>query len=274
MKPHLSPTQLDMYCRCPEAYRRRYVENEIIPPGVAMMQGTAVHKAASENFTQKVESRTDMRPAEFRELAAASFEAAVAGGYVLTDEEASRGAGIVLGEAKDNSVAMAEFHGAKQAPDYQPAAGMVEAKVRIPLPMASHDLLGIIDLADDRDRIVDFKTAGRRKSQADADGSVQLSTYAAAFQAQTGRPPAEVRLDVVVKTKTKIDRQVLSSPRDKRDLTALANRINAVSAAIKAGTFTPAAPGSWNCSPKWCGFWATCPFINSERRAAAEGSEQ
>jgi hypothetical protein len=271
-KPHLSPSQLESFCRCGEAYRRRYLEGEIIPPSAAMMRGTSVHRAASANFKQKKETRRDLPLGDFRDMAAAEFDACVAGGYCLTEDESARGASVVLGEAKDDAVVMAEVHGERQAPDYQPA--MVEERVRISLPMADRDLLGVIDLADEKDRVVDFKTAARRKNQAEADSSVQLTTYHAAFLAFKGRAPAELRLDTIVKTKTRVDRDVITTARGPRDLQALAFRVNAVLAALKSGVFTPATPGAWWCDPRYCGYFASCRYVNSERRAAAEGSPQ
>jgi hypothetical protein len=66
---------------------------------------------------------------------------------------------------------------------------------------------------------------------------------------------------------------VVSSSRGSADFAALAARINVITHAIEAGIFTPAAPGSWCCSSKWCGYYLDgCPYVNSERIAAAERS--
>lgn len=270
-KPHMSPSQLDMYCRCPEAYRRRYMEKEIIPPGMAILKGKSFHGGAELNMRQKIESHRDLPVKEIVEAAVADFDAQTHGEFALTEEERSRGSATVVGEAKDDLASMVEAHAKLQAPEYQPV--LVEEKVRILLPNGTHDLLGIIDLADDKNRVVDFKTAGRKKSQSDADGSVQLTVYAAAFRARMGHAPDEVRLDTVVQTKTKTYRDVTVSDRTDDDFAALSNRINAVTSAVNAGIFTPAAPGSWNCSQKWCGYWSTCPYVNSQRKALAENGE-
>lgn len=267
-KPYLSPTQLDMFTRCGEAYRRRYREGEVIPPGVALLKGSGFHDGAATNMRQKIESGVDLPAGDIVDAAVAAFEAGVHGGYVLDDAEAGRGAKVVLAEAKDSLVALAELHAAAQAPDYQPR--LVEHKVRIVLPDAPRDLLGIIDLADDRGRVTDFKTTSRRKSQAEADASVQLTTYAAAYAVATGAAPSEVRLDVLAQGKKETARQVLVSQRTEADYAALANRLNVVNRALDADVFVPAAPGAWNCSPRWCGYWATCALVNSERRALAE----
>lgn len=268
-KPHLSATQLEMFWRCPESYRRRYIEGERIPPGIALITGKAFHAGAETNFRQKIESHADLPQKEIVEVAAAAFDAEAAAGYLLSDDEASRGAKNVLGEAKDMTVKLARCHAQEQAPDYQPVA--VEHKTRIVFPQATHDLLAITDLRDSKRRVVDLKTAARKMPQTAADSSTQLTIYAAAHQIDTGEPASEVRLDVVTKTKNPA-RQVIVSQRDRADFQALINRVNSTLNAIHVGAFTPASPGSWACSPKWCGYWSTCPFINQARREAAEGS--
>ena len=257
-KPHLSATQMEMYSRCPESYRRRYVEGEKIPPAVAMLKGTGLHRAAETNFRQKVETHRDLPTSQIVEAAVAAFEAELAAGVTLDVEEESIGPTKVIGQAKDDVADLAEVHARHQAPDYQPT--LVEEQVRIELP-GPRDLLAVIDLVDDERRVVDFKTAKRKKSQDDVDGSVQLTVYAAAHQALTGERPAVVRLDTLVQTSKKTERQILDSTRDDADLVALSHRINAITAAVDAGIFPPTTPDNWMCSQRWCGFWRTCPYV-------------
>ncbi len=261
-KPHLSPTQLEMYCKCPESYRRRYIEKEIIPPGIALIQGKGVDGAATLNFSQKIASHQDLPISEIVDAAAAAFDEQLRGEYALSDEEVARGAKRVLGEAKDETVSLAELHAREQAPEYQPVS--VQREARIILPNSTHDLLGYIDLEDDRHIVTDIKTANKRKNQEEADNSVQLTLYAASHRIETGRDPAEVRLDVLVKNKTPV-RQVVSSHRGRADYQALVNRVKAVLQGIKSGNFSPATPGAWWCGAKWCGYYSTCPYVNHER---------
>jgi len=266
-KPHISASQLSMYARCPEQYRRRYIDHTVLPPGIAIIQGSAIHIGAKMNFDQKIESHVDLPASHIIGACAAAFEEELVAGYVLADDEAARGAPVVLGEAKDQIVKMAQVHAEQQAPAYQPVA--VECSTRIILTEASHDLLAITDLRDDLDRVTDLKTSKRRKPQNEADTSLQLTIYDAAFQWDCGRPPSELRLDTLVKTKTPT-RQVLITTRMRRDIQCLANRINVVLAAIQAGNFPPCPPDVWWCSTRWCGYATTCPYFNSERREAAE----
>lgn len=266
-KPYLSATQLDSIARCGEAYRRRYIEGDKIPPAIAMIVGSGLHKGAEVNFRQKIESHSDLPASQIVDAAVAGFEAQVAGGVSFSADEASRGMKNVLGEAKDAVVEFAKIHAREQAPDYQPV--MVEQAVKIELP-GPRDLLGVIDLLDDQDRITDFKTAGKKKSQADADDNIGLSVYAASFQSIHKRPPALVQLDTIVRSKTKIERQVIQSVRTAADMDALANRINVVSRQIEAGIFPPATPGAYWCHKTYCGFYSSCKFVNGERKALAD----
>lgn len=267
---HISASQLDTFCKCPEQWRRRYVENEIIPPGIALLKGKGVHKAAEVNFRQKIKSHEDLPPAELMAAADAAFTAEIAGGFLLTEEESAAGRENVLGTARDETVKMAEFHANEQAPDYQPL--LVEQPFRVELP-GTRDLIGVIDMADDKCRVTDLKTAKKSKTQADADGSVQLTCYEVGHRVLLGEPPRELRLDTIVQGKKGFSRNVVSTSRDAGDLDALANRINIVTQSIDAGLFPPAPPGAWWCGPKWCGYWTTCPYVNGQRKAAAEGSE-
>ena len=120
------------------------------------------------------------------------------------------------------------------------------------------------------DMVKGFKTGGRKKSQDDADASIQLTIYSGAYTSETGSPPSEVRLDTAVQTKTKAYRDVVSSQREPADFVALANRINAISGAIDAGMFPPTSPTNWWCSARFCGYHATCPFVNPRRRSGAQ----
>lgn len=262
-RPHLSPSAIDLYCKCPEAYRRRYLEGELIPPGVAIAKGKGVHGGAQTNFRQKLISHADLAVSDIVDASVAAFEAEVDfRELAFSSEEAGRGVRIVLAEAKDDVAEMASVHGEQQAPDYQPV--MVEQQLRVTIPDSTHDLLGYVDLvADSRlGRVVaDFKTGRKSKAQADADTSTQLTYYAAATTIQTGVAPDAVLLDVLVQQAKGVKRQRLVSQRGAADYAALSHRVNAVLAGVKAGVFPPTVPGAWWCSDRWCGYHATCPYV-------------
>lgn len=264
-KPYHSMSRVGLLLRCGEAYRRRYIENEILPPGVAMARGTAVHKAAADNYRQKIESHQDLSVNDILDAASASFDAAVAAGVLFTpDEEAAPK--VVLGRAKDQAVRMARVYAEQEAPEYQPL--LVEEKIRRELP-GTHDLLGVLDLVDVRGVVADRKTTAKRKSQAEADRSLQLSMQASLAQSATGEWPKELRLEVLVDGTRGVERQVVRTYRDASDMAALAATLNVVADSVQKGVFLPAPEGSWQCSARWCGYYSTCPYVRRTSRPEA-----
>lgn len=260
-KPHISHSQLSMFWRCPEQYRRRYMEQERIPPGIAMMTGSAVHKGIETNFKRKIETHEDLPANQIVESSVAAWNDGLKGGYALSEEEEGFGRQHVLAEAIDQIAKLATLHATNQAPEYQPTE--VERTTRIVFPDAPVDLLAITDLRDDQRRVTDFKTAARSKPAAEVHTSVQLTIYAAAYWVDHGIPPSAVHLDTLVKTKTP-KRQLLTSTRDVSHIAVLVRRINATLAAIRSGAFTPCPPDAWQCSDRWCGYFRTCPYVNSD----------
>ena len=267
-RPHFSPSQIDTYTRCAEQYRRRYIMREKIPPGVALVKGSAVHKAAELNYRQKVTTGTDLPVPDLQEAAVAHVGDMVGReGLLLAPDEATQGMAKVRGQIIDRATVLTGLFAQQVAPKVQPA--LVEQYVTIPLPNHTHDLVGYMDVVDTTDTVRDLKTSVRRKAQSDVDRSDQLTFYALAYQHLAKRPARGVTMDVLV-DKGRPEVQTLHAVRTPRDVAVFVNRLNAVIAGVKAGSFPPAPLGSWTCSPKFCGYWNTCPYVNAERTDAAE----
>lgn len=266
-KPHFSASQLSMMSRCGEQWRRRYIENEKAPPAVAMLKGTALHHGAEVNFKQKIESHQDLAKEDIIANAVEKLEAAFRDDVTLTAEERKVGTKKLLHEATGEVVKLATTHAEEQAPDYQPIK--VEQEFRVVMDDCDYDLLGYIDLIDDTQRVVDLKTSKAKPKAGLADESIQLTGYAA-YQVTQGVYPINVRLDVLTSNKKGVKRTKVDSVRDANDLRTLGKRIDMAASAIQAGVFMPSIPGTWWCSATWCGYWETCPYVNSERKAKSE----
>lgn len=253
----ISQSQLGMFFRCPEQYRRRYIEGEIIPPGFAAHRGIGVHKAAERNYGQKVETHRDMPVDDIKDLAAAGFEAAVEKrGVLLTEDEQSKGKDTVKGKYLDQTVSLAKLYATETAPLYQPK--IVEADITVELP-GEHDLRGILDMVDTSGLIHDIKTSGKKWSQSQADKSLQGSIYWLCHKAATGKEPTGFQFDVLV-NKKEAEYQQVKTMRDNADMRILLARTNAFLSALKSGIFMPADPGHWICGPNHCGYAKTCPY--------------
>lgn len=55
-KKHLSISQINMLGRCGEQYRRRYIEGEKIPPGIAALVGRGVDDSVTINLQNKIDT--------------------------------------------------------------------------------------------------------------------------------------------------------------------------------------------------------------------------
>jgi len=272
MKKHLSASSIGLFSRCGEAWRRRYIEGEVVPPTAALARGKAFHQAASTNMTQKIDSGKDMTVEDAQDVATDSAKTELEQSDVAESDKS-----LVV----DKVAIMAAGHIELQAPSVMPIA--VEKEFRIETNL-SRDFIGYIDVVgnvidgDDvggEPVVVDWKTSQKSPNKNDAIESMQLTGYAATEMQERGLTEIGVRLDHLILTpKGKTPkRKVLESKRDGADVKALAHRLVQVNKAIDAEVYPPAAVGSWQCSPKWCGYWKNCSYVNAERRAASEKVE-
>jgi hypothetical protein len=273
-KPHWSPSRMFTFGQCGERYRRRYICGDKIPPAVAAHRGGSFHEAAQFNFEQKKDSHEDRPKGKVVDFAADAFDKRVATQGVLFNRDEAPRRKAVLGEAKDMAVNLVGGLMDQYAPSVQPL--LVEEKVRIILPKSSHDLLGILDIVT-ANGVDDMKTSMRKKRQDEADTSTALSTYAMAHKVAVGTFPKQLRLVNFIhrgltKTRTipEVEVQPIQTTRTVPDLMALAKRMETTIRTAEAGNFPPAPVGVWWCSERFCGYWDTCPYVNSERKAASD----
>lgn len=273
-KPHWSPSSLSLYLRCGEAWRRSYLEGQKVPPGVAAHQGRAIHATAQQNFGQKLETFRDLPKSDMVDFAVETFRDGASNGVMLSPEEQAIGFRGVVRDAIDETARMAEAHAALQAPAYQPDKEP-ERRMRIELP-GPRDLLGIVDLTTTAAEVVDFKNVKRSKPQAEVDGDHQFTTYAAFYNQENGEFPKAIIVDQLLKRANgKIDRKVMTSIRTPEHVADLARMIDAADKAVAAGVFLPARYGvDWHCSPKWCGYFSTCPFVKAHRHGHKAETEE
>ena len=112
--------------------------------------------------------------------------------------------------------------------------------------------IGVIDLVEEGETLVDLKTAGRTLESGGLERHLQLSTYALAFFLLHGSIP-KLRLDMLLKTaKPRLERH--ETTRSVEDLSWAARLIREVSLAIQTEHFFPNP--SWRCTE--CEYFAHC----------------
>lgn len=259
MLTHMSVSQLDMFFRCGEQWRRRYIEEDIMPPGIAARVGTGVHKAAETNYLHKMQTGLDMELDAVQDCAADAYDAALQGGVFFAPDEVA-GAKKAMAEGRDNAVALAKVFREKLAPQVKPA--LVEEKIIFELPDVDLPIVAILDCFTEDKALRDLKTAGKKWTEDKAHTSPQAAIYREAVKHRTGAYPQRIAFDVLVNGKTPI-LQTLQTERDTSDTLVVVRKFQTMLAAIRAGIFHPAEQGSWGCSPKFCGYWHSCPYISA-----------
>ncbi len=245
-KTHISPSQLNMYLRCPAQYKFRYVDNIILPPKSALIRGKAVHKGQEYNYLQKIDTFEDVKLSEVQEVTAAEFEALAPETDWEKDEDP--------GKIKDDTINLVSLYHTEIAPSVQPV--LVEEKVTVEFENADYILLGYIDVLDNKGFIRDTKTVARTPAQDEADKSLQLTAYALAHRHLMGVPEAGVKLDYLVQTKTP-KAVTLEATRTDKDIKRFLNIMDKVVDAIKSGIYYP-NPNNFMCSEKNCGYYHLC----------------
>jgi len=258
---------LDMMARCGIQWQRRYGarfgcwhEEEIQPPGIALVTGITVHKTVEANLRNKIETEGSLLPrGQIEELARSEFGTLWNAGMMLTESEAEN-VNKTFGAAVDQTIALSVLHHDVLAPQIQPLA--VEEKFVIVLKGFPYDLAGMKDVRE-KDAIRDTKTKAASPPEG-AARSMQMATYCLAERVERGRLPAKVYLDFLVKTKTPkvVIREAVP---DDSWIQPLLRRVERATELIESvregkGAFTPADPEHWCCTQKFCGYAKTCPF--------------
>ena len=264
MVDHVSPSQVNTFYRCNEQWYQRYEHGRKVPPGIAALAGSGMHKAAEANYTQKRVTGEDLPIDDIQDAAATGFMDRLRKDGAFFSREDLPSAKRLLGEAKDKSVRLARFSRETVMPTVQPV--MVEERIKIAIEGLDVDVLGIIDISDANQLVIDSKTSSKSWNEARVAEEEQPTVYRELFRARTGHYPAGFRFDVFVNLKREPKLQQFHAERTEQDWKIWLHKVKRMRHAIRAGVVLPALPGSWWCSEKWCGYWGTCPHISDRRR--------
>lgn len=246
-------SMLNLYCHCQEAFRRRYIEGEIIPPAIAMTIGTGVHKAAEINHKQKISSGMDMPIDDMLDAAADGFmEAVEADGVYFqgTRQELMKELGI----AQTLAVDVTKVYGREIAPQIQPIEAELTLYAQHPdLPIPFR---GTVDVLDVRELCIDLKTARVKWRAGKERDTVQPAIYRYMLFENFAR---DYDFGFHVMT-YKGETQYIPAPKSNQEMAYIVALCKSMMNSIRTGDFMPAVPGHWLCSDKWCGYWFSCKY--------------
>ncbi len=271
-KPHLSASSLRMYEDCGEQYRRRYIENEKIPPGIAMIRGSSVDDSVTENLQSVISSGRMLNREHALTIGEESIKNRMNNEEVLfSEEEVAEGIKTVKANAIDSVVNLSKLHYDEVAETLNPSH--VQLRWILELTGFPFDLLGYMDVVeqfftDDKLALIaltvrDTKVSGKSPNGDAADISEQLTMYAMAAWKKWGIIP-KVFLDFLTETPKTKERKYVpkESTRTKSDFQAVMNRLEAMANGIEKEVFMPCSSDHWRCSTKWCGYASSCRYFS------------
>jgi hypothetical protein len=249
---NFSASAISTYLKCPEKWRRRYVDREYEPPSGAMILGSSI--GAAEGHADQLVIDGEDRPTteDVLDLYAAEFEE-------RQERDEIDWNGEKPGDVKDVGVLAVKAYERAVVPDIRPVS--VEREFRLDFDGVDWGFKGYLDLEEEDGAVVDRKVRKSKLGQADADSDIQPTGYLLARRSE-GSPAPQFRFHTMVKTKQPYA-EVVPTGRTDVQLDSFIDRLYQIAAEIhwrlEADNWGLAVPGAWWCSRRMCGFWESCP---------------
>jgi len=250
-KDHISPSQIDMMLKCGQQYKFRYLEGIKSAPGFALIVGSGTHDGVEYDLTKKLNTGELATIEEISDAAADSVRER------FKKEDVQCKDGESAGVAVDQAVQLCGVHHSDLAPTLNPEA--LELELRIEVDGYPVGFLGYADIVEKGGVVRDIKTSASKKQQKFIDTSLQITYYDWAYETLMEAALAELRFDVLVKTK-KPYVQLMETTRDDSHRIKFLHYAESLIESVERGVFHPAVPGDWLCSEKFCGYWSRCKY--------------
>lgn len=212
MIEYLSSSKMNLYLQCSLKFKFRYIDKIptlFKPSGLAL--GSAVHSALSWFHKERMNGR-EVVLEEFLKIFDADWYSQKVDTYIRYKEGEEEIKLVVVAKELLALYFQQKHNGTKGA----------EVPFSVPLINPSNgkglglNLEGFIDLIEDDDTIVEFKTSNQTMNQKDLNGNLQLTAYSYAYEFLYQKPPKLIKVVDLVKTK-KPKIIVLKTKRDKKD---------------------------------------------------------
>lgn len=248
---HLSISSVNAYLRCPLKWKRRYVDRDYEPPGGKMILGSSVGAAEALAYQEQID--TGERPPTDTVLDLFSDE-----WEDRTSREEIAWEADKPGKLKDDGIAVVKAYDQTIAPTVTPTH--VEREFNLQLEGVDWGFTGFFDVEQDDGAVIDLKVRGRKLSPGDADIDLQPTAYMLARRAE-GNPAPAFRFHTMVRVKQPYA-EVVPTVRTDVQLDAFVDRLYGIAAEmhwrLEHDVWQGAVPGSWWCSERFCGYWASC----------------
>jgi putative RecB family exonuclease len=201
---YLSPSRLNLWLRCPLAFKLKYVDGIEPATTPSLFVGKRVHEALEVHYRHR-QIGNDLDAHEVVRRVGETWDAAANTEDRLQFESVEEEQ-----QLKHQTAALVQTYLAYVG-DQEPKPLAVETSLQAPLidPCTGQDLglplTGIVDLILDDPagpRICDFKTANKSTALLEVTHEIQLSCYAYLYRQTTGASEGGLEIRSLVKTKT------------------------------------------------------------------------
>ncbi|MBU0753683.1 MAG: PD-(D/E)XK nuclease family protein, partial [Planctomycetes bacterium] len=217
---------------------------------------SALHKAAEINHLQKIITGQDMSLDSLKDACRDEYVRLMREKGVFIPRKQRPETHKLVSEGLKQALSATELYHDKIAPQLEPlhVEKTMEADIGAGLP-----LKGTLDLEEKGGIITDLKVM-KRKDQQWADRELQPTFYCLLKYKTDGQWPTGFKYEVIVPNGKPVHLRLLTK-RVKKDVMILVHYISSFLKDLQAGVFRPADPGHWMCSPNYCGFYETCPYV-------------
>jgi len=235
---YVSPSRINLWLKCPLAFRLKYVEGIWTPPSPSQFVGRTVHRCL-ETYYRHRQQNVRLPAAEVVERLLAQWEKSVAVDGVRFSSPADEAA------ARQQSQGLVQAYLA-QLPAGEPRPLAIETALEAPLldPVTGTSLgvplVGVIDLilpGAEGAIITDFKTTARGGELLAISHELQLSCYSYLFRQSSPLPEQALEIRNLVKTKTPRVENHSFEPRSQTHYRRLFAVIRAYLDALDAGIY-------------------------------------
>lgn len=249
----LSLSSLVLFWRCPERWRRRYLEREREPQSGAMIVGKAVGAAITQHYAAQMAGDA-LSAGDADDICAAEFdESALRPETEFGEDDAD--------ELREHGRAALDAYLSELAPEVRPVS--VEGKAELRFAGAEWAFVGYLDVEDESGTVIDVKVGKKHVTDATARRSPQVTSYLLA-RAMEGRPAERFAFHSVRRGAKRGEHcVVVPTERNGGQLRKLEERIAQSARQIvrcaETGEWPLSTPDGWWCSGGMCAFWASCP---------------
>jgi len=249
MIDHLSASQINLYLQCPLKYRFQYVDQipkPFKPSGLVF--GSVIHSALEWFHKERLKGNGVSLEKLFK-IFETDWYCQKVETIIRFKESGTETKLLVMGKELLGIYFRSPLNKIKGAevPFLVPLLNPDNGKeLEVPIE-------GIIDLIEEDDVVVEFKTSSATMDPQSLSDHLQLTVYSYAYKHLFGKEARLLRIINLVKSRTP-KMAILETSRGKKDYERLFNLTTEVLRGIKSGHFYP--KGSWMC--KECEYETNC----------------